>query len=314
MKKKLIGTILLALILITVMVTGCTGEQGLKGVKGNMGDQGIQGIQGEQGELGIQGGQGLQGEQGEQGEQGLQGEYGARGATGATGDTGSVGATGEQGIQGERGLRGYTGATGATGLQGIPGPNYFTVALSVKNSAIAIKTVGTTTQLQTTGTAGSGDEARIVITPTVPMTLGQLLSISWCENLITGYPPHVDIIVPGDALVFEYAYNTISHYNLEAPMPYGALPGTWYQVFSDDGNGPAIIDNTCYAWLSSGPAGPPASLIGGTLAQWKTGSVVSAIDATTPVLAIEIEVDNWVVQTDALVDSVTVNGTLVWVP
>ncbi len=305
--------------LIADIVTGCTGAQGKRGFGG---DTGVPGIRGEQG---IQGKQGIRGVQGEQGEVGLQGVIGRTGAKGATGSTG---ATGEQGNQGPVGV-GYRGATGPQGSQGIPGPNYFAVALSVKNSATAVKTVGTTVQLQTTGTAGSGDEARIVITLTVPMTLGQLQSISWFENLTAGYPPHVDVIldldgdgVGDDALVFEYAHNSMIHYG-EAPMPYGALLGAWYPVFSDDGNGPAVVGEASFAWLTSqapGPAGGAfgaSGFYGDTLANWKAGHTVTGvgtIDATTRVLGIEIEVDNWVVQTDALVDCITVNGTLLLIP
>ncbi len=165
------------------------------------------------------------------------------------------------------------------------------------------------TQLIATGTSGS--EARIIVDVPAGTTLGDIDSIAWSEYLMQGYPPHVDIIIEGDALVFEYAHNTDAHY-AEAPMPYGALLGGWYQTFSDDGEGPAAVTDTSFAWLSSGAAGPYPSgsgFIGGTLADWKAGSVDAGVNASTPVLRLEIEVDNWVVDSEAYVDDIMVNGT-----
>lgn len=166
--------------------------------------------------------------------------------------------------------------------------------------------------LQTTGAPGAGDEARVVIPLPAGTTLGDIDTISWYEYLVAGYPPHVDILLDvdgGDALVFEYAYN--DHY-AEAPMPYGALPGGWYQTFSDDGNGPVQVDGAATGWLSSGPPGPPGEDNFGTLAEWKAGITYGgvSVDSSTPVLRLEIEVDNWVVQSEAYVDDVTINGVL----
>lgn len=155
----------------------------------------------------------------------------------------------------------------------------------------------------------------------VPLVLGQLQSISWMEYLTAGYPPHVDIYldntgdgVADDALVIEYAYNSMTHY-AEAPMPYGALTGAWYATFNDDGNGPAQVDDTCYAWLNSGASGPPGGggHTAGTLAQWKAGTL-GTFDNTSAIVKIEIEVDNWVVQSNAYVDVIKVNGQTVWTP
>jgi cysteine-rich repeat protein len=161
-------------------------------------------------------------------------------------------------------------------------------------------------------TAGDGDEARIRITMPAGTTLNDINSISWWEFNVAGYPPHVDIKIDtdgngteDDALVIEYAYN--GHIG-ETPMPYGAVLGAWYKTFSDDGNGPSVIDNTAYAWLSSGPAGGPG-IIGGTLTQWKAGSVGgSTVNGDIAVIALEIEVDNWVVSSEAYVDDIAING------
>jgi len=50
-----------------------------------------------------------------------------------------------------------------------------------------------------------------------------------------------------------------------------------------------------------------AYFISGNLADWKSDLIDPTIDGTTVVVSLEIEVDNWVVQTEAYVDDVTVS-------
>jgi parallel beta-helix repeat protein len=177
--------------------------------------------------------------------------------------------------------------------------------------------------LQTTGTLYSGHEARIRITMPSGTKLGDVTSIAWWEYLVTGYPPHVDVKIDkngdgteDDALVFEYAYNTETHAIAGQPT-YGALNNAWYQTFSDDGEGPTAITNTANGWLSSGPPGPlgDSSFIYGTLTNWKAGTVSASVNSTTPVIALEIEIDNWIAQTNAYVDGVamTIGGNKYYV-
>ena len=169
--------------------------------------------------------------------------------------------------------------------------------------------------LETLGDPGSGDEARIVISVPEGTTLADIAAVSWWEYLMAGYPPHLDIMLDingdgtiDDSLVFEYAYNDVALHYLEGPMPYGALTGDWYQTFSDDGNGPAQVDDAAYGWLSSGPPGPPGdpTFISGTLADWRSGSVNTAIDGITSVVSLEVEIDNWVVQSEAYTDDIVI--------
>ena len=169
--------------------------------------------------------------------------------------------------------------------------------------------------LKTTGTDEPGDEARIVMPVPEGTTLADIAAVSWWEYLVAGYPPHLDIMLDidgdgtiDDSLVFEYAYNDVALHYLEGPMPYGALTGDWYQTFSDDGNGPAQVDDAAYGWLSSGPPGPPGdpAFISGTLAGWKSGLVDPVIDGTTSVVSLEIEIDNWVVQSEAYIDDIVI--------
>jgi len=186
-----------------------------------------------------------------------------------------------------------------------------------------VHTGSSSVHLATAGDVGTGNEARIRIDfSTFPEgdrpTLGEIESISWYEYLVEGYPPHIDIYLDidgdgtaDDALVIEYAYNDEVHCASGWPT-YGAVTGAWYQTFNDDGDGPAEIDDTANAWLNSGPPGPLGGedFIYGTLAEWKLGEVVGgeAIDGDTVVLAFEIEVDNWIAQTEAYVDDIYITG------
>ena len=302
-----------------------TGPTGPPGPAGADGVDGVDGATGPAGPIGPTG-KGQKGDTGEQGEPGIQGLTGATGLTGPTGPTGPPGA-GYPGPTGATGATGLVGPVGATGIQGIPGVfPAFSVQMQVKNSGQSTVMYDTTTvavgtqslHLATTGTVGTGQESRIVLIPNQPLSLNDILTISWQEYLVAGYPPHVDVIIlrsdgVTDALVFEYAYNSMTHY-AEAPMPYGALTGAWYATFADDGGGPAVVDDTAYAWQTTGASGPPggAGHFAGTLAQWKAGTVLATVDGNCPVLRIELEVDNWVVQSDAYIDSIVVNGVTVW--
>ena len=196
-----------------------------------------------------------------------------------------------------------------------------TVTLSIRGNATAewstdqAYTGDDSAHLETLGDPGSGDEARIVMPAPEGTTLADIAAVSWWEYLVAGYPPHLDIMLDidgdgtiDDSLVFEYAYNDVALHYLEGPMPYGALTSDWYQTFSDDGNGPAQVDDAAYGWLSSGPPGPPGAptFISGTLADWKSGLVDPAIKGTTSVVSLEIEVDNWIAQTEAYVDDIEI--------
>ena len=166
------------------------------------------------------------------------------------------------------------------------------------------------------------DEARIVIGLPAGTTLGDIKSVSWWEYLVGGYPPHLDVYLDVDSdgwegypddevLIFEYAYNGLNHYADGAPG-YGAMTGSFYQTFSDDGDGPTqVADGVAEAWPGSGPAGPPGSIELHTLAEWQDGityttDATKTIDASTPVLWLEIEIDNWLTATECYVDDIVV--------
>jgi hypothetical protein len=180
-------------------------------------------------------------------------------------------------------------------------------------------------RLWTEGIEGTGNEARILIPIPADTKLGDIGPISWWVYAISGYPPHIDITLDyntdnvvdnEDMLTAEMNLNCVG-----APKSIATLTGeisynsTWLQTFeliSGDGFS-AITDNTTF-WVTkmgSGDLNSPS----GTLGQWKSGIVASdpenemttpVISENTTVVQMEIEVDNWVSQTDAYVDDIEI--------
>ncbi len=190
--------------------------------------------------------------------------------------------------------------------------------------------VGTYSVHLKTGDTGDGNEGRIVIDAASVgiTTLSSITSIAWSVYTVAGYPPHVDIYLDcdGDEVVDDEDVLTAElHYNNADPvfefndMIAKVNYDTWLQTFeltSDDGFG--AVGDTTLLWLSKlggGPGDAPA----GTLAQWKAGTVGSdtgndlpggtVIDDTAPVLRLEIEVDRWMIDSEAYIDDLTINGT-----
>ena len=129
------------------------------------------------------------------------------------------------------------------------------------------------------------------------------------------YQPYID---PG------YAYSSpgvpYGHYvpALQASY-YNPLYDTWVQTFRNDTTevGTAQICNDTVLWLYSGLPGPYSGGYFGTLADFKNGTVqvidgtdVAMVNATTVVLEIQIEVDNWLGPAEAYVDDVALNGEI----
>ncbi len=178
--------------------------------------------------------------------------------------------------------------------------------------------------LQAYSAPGDGYEARIVIPMPEGFTLGDLETLSWWIDTGQGYPAHVDITLdvdengvvdPEDMLTAEMAVNQgKTVFDIETNLPY-----EWVKTFEyTSGDGYDVIDNTTIFWVSkmgSGTWNAPS----GTLAQWKAGTGATAgpgdptetipvYSTTTPVLKLEIEVDNWVADTVAYIDNVELNG------
>lgn len=179
--------------------------------------------------------------------------------------------------------------------------------------------------LQTTGTLGTGNEGRIIIPLPEGTTLGDIESISWKVYATSGYPPHLDITLDvngnsavdnEDMLTAEMNLNSVgapkSIATLQAEINYNT---GWLQTFeltSGDGFGAITGDTTFWVTkMGSGDLNAPS----GTLAQWKAGTVANdpesematpVITSSTPVMKLEIEVDNWVAQTEAYVDDIEI--------
>lgn len=179
-------------------------------------------------------------------------------------------------------------------------------------------------RMVTTGTVGvDGNEARIVILMPEDTTLDDIDSISWWVWTVTGYPPHADIVLDVnentllddvDMLTAEMAYNNLAGLELD-----GGLTPTleqWLQTFElSTGDGYGEVNNGTMLWVTKMGAGNDDAPWG-TLAQWKDGTVFAdpepdglldgIITGEAKVLRIEIEIDNWVLQTEAFVDGIVV--------
>ena len=128
--------------------------------------------------------------------------------------------------------------------------------------------------------------------------LADLNSISWDANVLSGYAPHVDVYLDnGEVLVFEYAKVNPADCDDSADYPAGEI-----NTFGDKG----IVDDSAYAWLSSGPAGPceDVTFDAGhkSLANWK----VFYPDAN--VVGMELEIDNWISASSSKIKNIKVNG------
>ena len=145
-------------------------------------------------------------------------------------------------------------------------------------------------------------EKRIVI-PQVDLRitwLSALNTISWDAEVSDGYLPHVDVYLDnGETLVFEYA-------KVDTPCDNSAnYPTGEVDTFADKG----IVDSDAKAWLSSGVPGPCGLLAFDnnhkSLADWKTEY------PTAKITKIEVEIDNWISESNSNVGEIEVNGVQV---
>lgn len=190
---------------------------------------------------------------------------------------------------------------------------------------------------------GSADvnEGRIVLKLVNGTTLEDIESIEWWARTVSGYPPHVDLLldinedgVSDNALVAEFAYQPYvgPGYAYVSPgVPYGhydpGLAGTfynplynaWVRTFQKTAAETLTVKvfNDTVLWLSSGAAGPYSGGYFGKLKDFKDGVVKSIgtnlpapVDGDTVVLEAQIEVDNWIGSSEAYVDKVSLNGEL----
>ena len=146
-------------------------------------------------------------------------------------------------------------------------------------------------------------------------SLDDLLSMNWESFVVDGgYIAHVDVLIDttgnnviDDALVFEYDKVTTPSDKLVIDMTF--IRDAWTtNAFSDKDS----ISDSSIAWLTSEAPGP----VGGvgytayTLAEWKLGKIsegTKIIPADVTVIAFQIEIDNWIVDTDAKIRNIQIN-------
>lgn len=148
--------------------------------------------------------------------------------------------------------------------------------------------------LEAYGNNNDGAEGTLVIPAPMGMTLSDLDNVSWDSAGVTGYTPHVDIIVE------------LLNGDTTALTAEGILNGGGY-TFPDDNLGfgsepnDIVDNNTLFREYNV--------VEDLTLEQWQNGdSSLTPINGDSPIVRIEIEVDNWIVSSSAIVDNVKVNG------
>lgn len=201
----------------------------------------------------------------------------------------------------------------------------FSVLAAVLLLSLVIVPVSASTSPQPLVAVGEPvpQEGRIDVEFTEGMTLGELLNISWAVYCSEGYPPHLDITldIEGDEsmLTAEMAYNNSQGAELDSTpslTTYIAYD-EWMQTFElSEGDGFGQIDDSTMFWVTKMGAGNDDAP-SGTLSQWKAGAVgvdpdgelgSTAISASTVITKLEIEVDNWVLDTVAYVDNININA------
>jgi len=187
--------------------------------------------------------------------------------------------------------------------------------------------------LETTGEPGSGSEAGIVIELPEGTTLEDIESVSWWIWTSAGYPPHLDIVMDHDSdgevdeedmLTAEMAYNNFAGSELDSIPPLSPALDEWLQTFElTSGDGYGDINNGTMLWVTRLGAGNDDAPWG-TLFQWKAGgagvtnppengdTLTGSIAHDAEVLRLEIEIDNWVLQSEAYVKGIEIvlDGTL----
>ncbi len=157
------------------------------------------------------------------------------------------------------------------------------------------------------------NEARFRVNFASDTPLSDLNTISWMQFVDHGYVSHVDVYIDtaGDgggsdeALVFEYAKVDPNLCDGSSTPGDGIYPTGQLNTFGDKG----IVDAGAFAWKNSGPAGPcgDSNFDSGhkSLTDWKTTF------PNAKVIAIEIEADGWIAESEIFIDDVMINGELV---
>ncbi len=166
---------------------------------------------------------------------------------------------------------------------------------------------------------GPTNEGRVRIDFNEVVTLNDIENISWMQYVTEGYASHLDLFLDidfdGDAdesLNFEY--DKVAHPSDQSVGTMNYARDSWINTFDDKG----IINNGARAWLNSGSPGcgnnayDCGGFIDGLLSEWKAGTADDLrINGSTRVLGFEIEVDGWIVESEAYIDDIVINGVVV---
>lgn len=168
-----------------------------------------------------------------------------------------------------------------------------------------------------------GDEARIIIPLPEGTTLGDIDSISWRTYLVNGYIPHVDIVLDydgdttrDDVLVAEGAHQNDNDASVWQTSYMGADVG-WIKTFEGASgvytswamtgtcSDMETVNSETAVWMI---AANDANFGLDTLANFVGGKTDGSItiDQDTAVLALEIEIDNWIYESEAFVDDIVI--------
>ncbi len=211
-------------------------------------------------------------------------------------------------------------------------------ALLSSNHAIGTQSARLYAPLITDTSEGPFHEGRVRINMPEDFTLNQLNSLSWQQYVTQGYIAHVDVLIDtdndgkyDDALVFEYDKVTIpSDQSTDtngdgrpddvSAMGYGR--NGWVNTFDNKG----IVNCDAIAWLNSGASGGLSSpgFTEAPLSEWKYGTVGTRLNSDSSykdladkirgdseIIALEIEVDGWIVTSESYIDDVMINGNIV---
>jgi len=158
-------------------------------------------------------------------------------------------------------------------------------------------------------TGAQGTENRVTIVPNSSFDeLSELETMSWDSYIVNGgYIAHVDVLIDVygngslyDALVFEYD-KVDDGCGDGIPGAANYAKDEWVDTFDDK----ETIDSDSYAWLNSGAPGNCQDDSGYTvkrLSEWKT------FYQNAKILRFEIEVDNWILNSNGVVRNIKING------
>ena len=171
--------------------------------------------------------------------------------------------------------------------------------------------------LETNGSTAGDSRATIQFELSDGITLADIQEISWWTWLVSGYVPHMELYLNTDAdpdpdaiLIAEGAYTN-------GDSTTGWDTGSWFQTF--DGVTAAYpswaglsgtpnltqVDGTTAVWLSPSSYTPDQFSID-KLSVYQSVAGKEGINGSTPVLYCQIEIDNWVAETEVYVDDVEI--------